>query len=318
VTARRRELLAVGGVVLATLLLLGWRIGVAPLGDWDEALTGARTLGLLETGDPLTVHMNGEPDFHKPPLYYALAAAASRIVGVNEAAMRLPGIAGGGALAAAMFLLGRWVDGPICGFAASLALVTTAMFVGHGRQAQPDMVLYATSVGAIVAFLANAPTLAGVLVGAALLTKGLAGALAPLVIGAWWLAARAGGDPQRREAMPLRSVAIAGAVATLLVAPWLAWNALRHTRGFETTFVGAEVTQRVVWTSRSTASARRSGSASPASPPRRSGCEAARSGAASPSSPRSSAPRSSRSRSRTRRTRTTCSSRRSPSRSASA
>lgn len=229
-------------LIVATLALTGWRVGVPPLGDWDEALTGSRSLGMLESRDWLTVHFNGEPDFHKPPLYYWLASAAYRVGGVSEATTRLPSVLAAAAVIVLECELGTWIAGETAGLLAAASLLTIPAFAGHARQAQPDMVLFAASLAAILAFLRERHLATGVAVAAAVLTKGLAGLLAPLALACHSLATLHFGFLRSRRFW------FGAVLGVILVAPWAVWNLLAHAQGFRSTFVGAEVEQRIFWT----------------------------------------------------------------------
>src|SRR5438445_11329964 len=67
------------------------RLGAAPLNDWDEAWHAEVAREILTTGDWLTLHYRGNVYFNKPPLTFWLRAVAFRLLGVSDAAARLPG-----------------------------------------------------------------------------------------------------------------------------------------------------------------------------------------------------------------------------------
>ena len=99
---------------------------------------------MFVTGDYISPRLCGCLWFEKPPLLYWLAAVAYRLFGVNEFAARLPSALA--AAAAALFLfhtVAKTVSLRLGGIV-SLVLVSTAIFIGYGRAAAPDMVLTAS------------------------------------------------------------------------------------------------------------------------------------------------------------------------------
>lgn len=64
------------------------QLGRGSLRDWDESLTAGRAREMLVGGDWLTPRLAGQPDFNKPPLYYALTTLALRVRAGEEASVR--------------------------------------------------------------------------------------------------------------------------------------------------------------------------------------------------------------------------------------
>jgi 4-amino-4-deoxy-L-arabinose transferase-like glycosyltransferase len=91
--------------------------------------------------DFVTPRLHGEPWFEKPILYYWMAAAAFKVMGVSELAARLPSAVSGLLGVLAVFLVGRhWVS-TRCGLMASLILASSPMYFSFARGASTDMVL---------------------------------------------------------------------------------------------------------------------------------------------------------------------------------
>ncbi len=63
-----------------------------PLLDPDEGLHASIAQEMVESGDYLVPRFCGEPFRDKPILYFAAQAASLRVFGMNEAAVRLPGV----------------------------------------------------------------------------------------------------------------------------------------------------------------------------------------------------------------------------------
>ena len=67
-----------------------WRLGFIGLIDPDEPFYAETAREMVETGDWLTPHIFGQPQFEKPILYYWLVAASFEGFGITEFAGRLP------------------------------------------------------------------------------------------------------------------------------------------------------------------------------------------------------------------------------------
>ena len=75
---------------LCVLLVLVVRLGAAPLFDVDEGAFAEATREMVTSGDGGFPTLDGAPRFDKPILIYWVQAAALRIFGVHEWALRLP------------------------------------------------------------------------------------------------------------------------------------------------------------------------------------------------------------------------------------
>jgi 4-amino-4-deoxy-L-arabinose transferase-like glycosyltransferase len=91
--------------VLLAAVLLGffWQLGSVPLYDLDEGAFTEATREMLESGNYITPHKDGEPRYDKPVLIYWLQAASVQLLGLNELALRLPS-----AVAAGFWVLALW------------------------------------------------------------------------------------------------------------------------------------------------------------------------------------------------------------------
>lgn len=135
-------------VCLVFLYLLG--LGRVGLIGPDEPRYAQVAREMLQTRDFITPHLNGEPWFEKPPLYYWAAAASFALFGVNETAARLPC-----ALAASCFLiLFGWAAHRLyhreTGRYSVLVLACSAGWVGFARAASPEILFTAAAAGAFL------------------------------------------------------------------------------------------------------------------------------------------------------------------------
>jgi 4-amino-4-deoxy-L-arabinose transferase-like glycosyltransferase len=129
-------------VVLAALVLLVPGLGARDLWDPDEPRTALVTRDLAAGSAWAAPTLDGRPWLEKPPLYYWLAAEASRAGGrVDALSVRLPANLAAVLLAVTVFLFGRALWGRRAGLLAALVLVTTEDILIEARWARPDMLL---------------------------------------------------------------------------------------------------------------------------------------------------------------------------------
>ncbi len=76
-------------VFIAALLFLPF-LGKVHLFDWDEINFAEASREMIETGDYLRVHIDYEPFYEKPPLFFWVQVTSMQIFGVNEFAARFP------------------------------------------------------------------------------------------------------------------------------------------------------------------------------------------------------------------------------------
>lgn len=101
---------ALGMGFLAGLWLL-WGQGIPYLFDWDELIYASLARQMLASGDPLSLAINGEPFFEKPPLFFWLQALSMAVLGMNEWAARLPNAWVGGITVALLVGWGSCLGG---------------------------------------------------------------------------------------------------------------------------------------------------------------------------------------------------------------
>ena len=131
--------LAVYAILAAIIYLPG--LGRPALWEPDEGRYAEIAREMVASGDYVTPRDNYELYFEKPPLVYWAEAAAIKIFGVNELAVRLP---------AALFSIGQVVItaalaeamlGATAGFLAALALALSPLFFSLARFATLDPAL---------------------------------------------------------------------------------------------------------------------------------------------------------------------------------
>ena len=252
--------------VLVLLCVLTFLVGLGrpAITDSDEAFYAEAAHEMLERGDWVTPHYNGQFRFEKPIFYYWLAAVTTRLAPDAELGARLPSAAAGFLLVFIVFVAARrWYDTPTAWLAGAIT-GTSFGYVAAGRQALPDLMLacfitLATWAALVVWVSPDGPSRRRsrygwlALVGAALaggfLTKGpVALALPALVVGPlalWrtWQRSRtsASFSPWGRL---LVEIALLVAVLGVLAAPWFAAMTSVHGVAYLDRFFIAENVER--------------------------------------------------------------------------
>jgi 4-amino-4-deoxy-L-arabinose transferase-like glycosyltransferase len=215
-------------VVAAIFLWLAATAWLRPLMTPDEGRYAGVAFEMLRSGDWLVPRLDGLPFFHKPPLFYWIAAAAMTVLGPSEWAARLPSILGGTLAAASLFLfLRRWAGHTVARLSA-VVLVTMPFFFAAAQFANLDM-LVAGCISATVLLAAHAAlsreqegewrgALAAAYAFAALgvLAKGLIGLMLPALVFLAWTAAT-----RRLQAARLMAWLPGWGVLIATAGPWL-------------------------------------------------------------------------------------------------
>jgi 4-amino-4-deoxy-L-arabinose transferase-like glycosyltransferase len=217
-------------LVAALAALLLPNLGAAPIERAEIYFLDAAR-GMVETGDWLVPHYQGEPFFDKPVLAYWLMAAAMQGMGATPAAARLVAVAASIGTVLATVWLGTLLFGRRTGLVGGVVLATSFAFLGFAHMAMADMPLAAfTTTAVALGVRAFAPTPSawtvpalGVAVGLGFATKG---PIALLVVG---LAALALLWQRRRQPLPVGPLAVVVAALAFAVIG-LGWFALVYRR----------------------------------------------------------------------------------------
>ena len=125
--------------VVALALLVAPLVASAPLFDPDEGLHAAIAQEMVQRGDYVTPTFRGEPFLDKPILFFWAEAASLRLVGHNEAAVRLPPLLFGLFGMVTVALLGRALFGEPAGLAAGIVYGTMLLPMGVSEVAVHDI-----------------------------------------------------------------------------------------------------------------------------------------------------------------------------------
>ena len=197
-------------------------LGRAPLLEPDEGRYASLGRSILATGDWIVPRLNGVVYAQKPPLGYWATAAAYRAFGVDERSARLvPALAGVVTVGTTLAFAAR-TFGPAVGLGAAAVLATTPLFFVFARLAILDVPFTCWLAAACLALyrLLDAgrargawTVAAGVALGGAVLTKGLAGLALPLGVAA------ASALVERTPAR-IGRLAVPALIAVGLAVPW--------------------------------------------------------------------------------------------------
>jgi 4-amino-4-deoxy-L-arabinose transferase-like glycosyltransferase len=209
-------------LIAGSLLLFLGGLGRLPLFGRDESLYAEAAREMHASGDWITPRVNGGPFFEKPPLYYWMAAASYRLVGVSTSAARLPAALAAVVTVAMTALIGAQVWGRRAGLLAGIALATSLQMAIIGRMGIMDVPLTCLVLLALVCYARwrmrggfGSAALFGLLIGLGILLKALAGGIPVLV--ALVHSALYRGGPRRPWVAP---ALLACACCVVVAAPW--------------------------------------------------------------------------------------------------
>lgn len=216
-----------GALGLCLFAWLACTAGVRPLRLPDEGRYAGVAWEMLSAGHWAVPTLDGLPYFHKPPLFYWIAAAAMRVLGVSEFAVRLPSLLGALISGLGLYLFARRWSSEVHARWAVAVLATQPFFHLGAQFANLDM-LVAGCITATVLLAAHAALLveqerpyrlpllgAYAMAAAGLMAKGLIGVVLPAAVLVLWLLLA------RRPRALLRLVSVPGiALFLLLGLPW--------------------------------------------------------------------------------------------------
>jgi 4-amino-4-deoxy-L-arabinose transferase-like glycosyltransferase len=154
-SAKRRVYDVAVLLVLASLFFFFGAGKIALLGP-DEPRYAEVAREMFVSGDYISTRLCGCLWFEKPVLFYWLAAASYQLFGVSEFAARFAsGFAATLTMLALYFALSRTMSSQFARLA-SLALITSAIFIAYSHAATPDMALtMAMTIAILAGFLAT-------------------------------------------------------------------------------------------------------------------------------------------------------------------
>ena len=118
-----------------------------PLIDRDEPRFAEASREMIERGDYVVPHFNGDLRLDKPPLAYWAQVASYRIFGENDFAARFPSAVAAALVALSIFAWGKRVGGERVGWRAAIIFTLSLQVFIHAKAAVADMwlVLFVTT-----------------------------------------------------------------------------------------------------------------------------------------------------------------------------
>ncbi len=184
----KRYILLTAFLLVLCYIAFFYRLGAYGLWDPDEGRSGVIAKEILASGNWLTLTENGKPYYDKPAPYFWLLALGLKLLGLSELAVRLPSALAASLTVGAVYLWcsihGKWKQG----LWGAVVLATSFEFVGLGRFGKMDMLFTLFFTASLLYFLwwreepKRGIWLFYLFLALALLTKGPAGVLLPLLI----------------------------------------------------------------------------------------------------------------------------------------
>jgi 4-amino-4-deoxy-L-arabinose transferase-like glycosyltransferase len=250
-TRRRESALAAlkrvpsGPALLAALgLWLGLFAGLRPLVLPDEGRYAGIAWDMFRSGTVAVPLIDGMPYFHKPPLYYWITEIAYGLFGLNEWSARLPSWVGAMSAIIGIYLFVRRYRNAETARVAVVLMATMPFFFGGSQFANMDMLVAGTMTAATLAGAAavlehqagrsygRAMLAAGLFAALAVLSKGLIGAVLPVLTLLGWLAVS-----RQWRSFKVLVWPPAIAVFLLVAAPWFVLMQLRYPGFFHYFFI---------------------------------------------------------------------------------
>ncbi|MEO6219183.1 MAG: glycosyltransferase family 39 protein [Ginsengibacter sp.] len=179
-------------IILSGIIFFIPFLGKVHLFDWDEINFAESAREMIVTGDYHRVQINFQPFWEKPPLFFWLQAACMHLFGINEFSARLPNALIGIVTLVTLFLIGKKHKSPQFGFIGAISYLGTFLPHLYFKSAIIDPVfnyfifmgIYFMYLDISESFSKNKffyPSLAGLFIGLATLTKGPVGLLVFLI-----------------------------------------------------------------------------------------------------------------------------------------
>ena len=227
-SSRRRELILFGCVAAVSFVLFFTRIGGGTLEKWDESLYGCAPRYMAHFGSWI-LPVDGEGKFWgwfgKPPLVAWVVAASTSIFGYTTFAMRAPFCLFSVGIVLVLYGFARRAVSPATGCLVPVIMAASPLWLGFGRTASVEIPLIFFIVLSLYLYSSaeerglRRAALAGVALGAAILTKQIVASLALPAI----LALEAPALLARSFRPALRRLAVFGAAAIATSGWWFAY-----------------------------------------------------------------------------------------------
>lgn len=152
-------------------------LGSTTLIDWDEAIYAKVAKNIAQSNEWLTLHWKDMKDFwfEKPPLYMWLTAFAFKITGYNSFGARIISSLFGFLGVIATYKMGSKLYNKFTGITAALILLSTVHYLYYSRNGMLDVTATFFIVLSIYFYYSKRWFFSGLLIGLAVMTKGIIG-----------------------------------------------------------------------------------------------------------------------------------------------
>lgn len=138
----RKDILTAAGLFVIFYFIFFHNIGTYPLMDIDETRYVLMSKDMFHSKDFMTLYLNGEYFFEKPPLYFWLECISFKLFGfVNEFSARFPVSLCAMILSFSVYFTGKKIVSRTYGVLSSLILATSLEFTVLSKYAILDIVL---------------------------------------------------------------------------------------------------------------------------------------------------------------------------------
>ncbi|MEO8961512.1 MAG: glycosyltransferase family 39 protein [Ginsengibacter sp.] len=179
-------------IILSGIVFFIPFLGRVHLFDWDEINFAESAREMIVTGNYHRVQINFQPFWEKPPFFFWLQVGAMKLFGVNEFAARFPNAVFGVITLVTFFLIGKKYKSARFGFIWAISYLGTFLPHLYFKSGIIDPVfnyfiflgiyfMYMDVSGRVFKHKLMYPSLAGIFMGLATLTKGPVGLLILLI-----------------------------------------------------------------------------------------------------------------------------------------
>jgi 4-amino-4-deoxy-L-arabinose transferase-like glycosyltransferase len=237
-----KQFTAASLIVLAVVMLFG-RLGTSAL-HFDEAIYAQVSKEMIERNEWLTPHWNGQLWFHKSPVFFWLTALFFKLFGIDEFWGRFASALSGIGVLLLSYLVARRIYNRAAGALAVLILLSSQLFVFYARFGSTDTMLTLFVLLSAYAYLRTEDDdrfwlVAGVACAMALMVKGAAGLIAPLILLLTAIVER-----NLVSALRSRWLWLGAGLGLLIVLPWHLFMYQQHGESFLNGYVLSHVINR--------------------------------------------------------------------------
>ena len=236
---------ALAVIILASLVVLGWRLNTVPLAKWDEGIHASVSLETWQNHNWLSLTYHGEMYAAKPPLKFWLTTPLFYLFGPTEFAVRFWSMIAGIVTTWLLWTWGREATGrTLVGWLAAAMFLFGRFIFSHAfRTGETDGILVALWVFSLFAYWrawtdSRWLRWSGIAVGLMLMTKPLVGVIPAAIMMIDFCVARGWKHWPRR----LMIETVVWALAIPL--PWHIYETFHYGSAFWRAYIGFNVIER--------------------------------------------------------------------------